>query len=203
MARLIGPKHHMCRRIGERVCSAEKCPVSRRPTPPGVHGPKGYGRKTEFGTQLTEKQKVKYVYGVLERQFRRYYEEAQRRPGNTAELFLQLLERRLDNVVFRLGMARSRAEARQIVSHGWVTINGKRVDIPSYIVKTGETVALKPAAHKSSRWQEIIKSRSTTELPSWLGHSSEDRTGKVLGLPVPTDFPQNLNMTLVVEFYSR
>jgi len=193
----------MCRRIGERLCTSEKCPVMRRPYPPGVHGPKGYGRQTEFGTQLREKQKVKYVYGVMERQFRRYYDDATRREGNTAELFLQGLERRLDNVVYRLGFARSREEARQMVNHGWVRVNGRRVDIPSYAVKVDQVIALKPEAKRSPRWQQIQQAGRPADAPSWLSRNPEALEGKVLALPEPADFPHNLNMTLVVEFYSR
>src|SRR3990167_10543237 len=117
MGRLLGPKHHICRRLGERVCTSAKCPMMRRSYPPGVHGPKGYGRITEYGTQLREKQKVKYTYGIMEKQFRRYYNKALSQTGNTAELFLQHLERRLDNIVYRLGLARSRQEARQSEEH--------------------------------------------------------------------------------------
>lgn len=205
MARLLGAKHHMCRRIGERLCDSQKCPVLRRPTPPGVHGPKGYGRQTEFGTQLREKQKVKYVYGVLERQFRRYYATAVRRPGNTAELFLQQLECRLDNVVYRLGFARTRAEARQMVGHGWISVNGKRVDIPSYTVRVGEIVSLKAGTQDSVRVREIMKQRKDQSAIQrrWLTSDAGALEGRVLNLPLRDDFPSNLNMTLVVEFYSR
>ena len=177
----------------------------RRPTPPGVHGPKGYGRQTEYGTQLREKQKAKYIYGVMERQFRRYYEEAIRRLGNTTELFLQYLERRLDNVVFRLGFARSRPEARQMVSHGWVLVNGKRVDIPSYKVKVGQIISFKPKVKNSIRWQSVVqqRQRQTIGVPSWLAADADVQQGKILSLPGVDDFPKNIDMTLVVEFYSR
>ena len=203
MGRPLGPKHHMCRRIGERLCTSAKCPVMRRPYPPGVHRPKGYGRQTEYGTQLREKQKVKYIYGIMERQFRRYYADATTREGNTSELFMQGLERRLDNVIYRLGFARSREEARQMVSHGWVRVNGRRVDIPSYAVKAGQAVALKADAKHSARWQQIQAAGRPADAPSWLARSGEALEGKVLALPAPADFPQNVNMTLVVEFYSR
>lgn len=205
MGRPLGPKHHMCRRIGQRLCSSDKCPVLKRPTPPGVHGPKGYGRQTEYGTQLREKQKVKYVYGVMERQFRRYYKEAIRREGNTAELFLQQLERRLDNVVFRLGFARSRMEARQMVNHGWIRVNGKRVDIPSYQVRAGEVITLKPGVENSTRIKAVASAHQgqTAPSPSWLSRDQAKFEGKIASLPSKTDFPANLNMTLVVEFYSR
>ena len=203
MGRLLGPKHHLCRRLGERVCTSEKCPVMRRAYPPGVHGPKGYGRVTEYGTQLREKQKAKYTYGVMERQFRRYYEQALSQTGNTAEIFLQQLERRLDNVVWRLGFARSRQEARQLVSHGWVLVNGQRVNIPSYIVKVGETISLKKEAKNSARLKAIGEYTQARTPVSWLMFEDANLSGKVMSLPSQNDFPKNINMTLVVEYYSR
>lgn len=203
MGRLLGPKHHLCRRLGERVCTSEKCPVMRRAYPPGVHGPKGYGRVTEYGSQLKEKQKAKYTYGVMERQFRRYYEQALSQTGNTAELFLQQLERRLDNVVFRLGLARSRSEARQLVNHGWILVNSKRVNIPSYIVRIGETISLKKDAKNTARLKAIEELVQTRTPMSWLVMDTSNLSGKILSLPGKDDFPQNINMTLVVEFYSR
>lgn len=203
MARLLGPKHHLCRRLGERICASDKCPVMRRAYPPGVHGPKGYGRVTEYGTQLREKQKAKYTYGVMERQFRRYYKQALSQIGNTAELFLQQLERRLDNIVFRLGLARSRSEARQLVSHGWILVNGKRVNIPSYVVKINDTISLKKEVVNSPR-AKIIKEYAESHTPAgWLSFDAANLSGKIMGLPGKDDFPQNINMTLVVEFYSR
>lgn len=201
MGRLLGPKHHRCRRLGERVCTSDKCPALRRQTPPGVHGPKGYGKLTEYGTQLREKQKAKYVYGIMERQFRRYYETAIRQTGNTSELFLQHLERRLDNVVYRLGMAKTRADARQLVTHGWVLVNGKRVDIPSYETKVGESISLKPKAAGHVRFASLQGAQQATT--SWLATADDRLSGKITALPSKDDFPGNLNMTLVVEFYSR
>src|SRR3989338_563366 len=149
MGRLRGPKHRMCRRTGERLCNHDKCPSLRRQSPPGVHGPKGYPRLTEFGGQLREKQKAKYVYGVMERQFRRYYDTAQSQPGNTAENFLKFLELRLDNVAFRMGLAKTRAAARQLVAHGWILVNGRRVDIPSFQVRVGNVIGVKSTAKTS------------------------------------------------------
>lgn len=202
MARLLGPKHRMCRRVGERLCSSDKCPVTRRQAPPGAHGPKGYPRLTEYGTQLREKQKAKYVYGVMERQFRRYYERAISQTGNTAENFLMALETRLDNVVFRLGYAKTRAAARQVINHRWIEINGKRVNIPSYKVRVGEVITLKNGAKDRPIGQYIAK-QPPANLPSWLSYDPSNHSGKVVGQPVKDDYPANLNMTLVVEFYSR
>lgn len=192
----------MCRRSGERVCTSDKCPAVRRQQPPGVHGPKGYRRLTEYGTQMREKQKAKYLYGVMEKQFSRYYEEATRKTGNTADLFLQSLEYRLDNVVYRLGFAKTRAQARQMVGHGFVTVNGKRVNIPSFRVRVGNVIAMKSQMQGSALWKSITTGRQQTPV-SWLSVEAEKLSGKVTGSPVREDFPANINMTLVVEFYSR
>lgn len=203
MARLQGPKHRMCRRTGEKLCSSGRCPVTRRNQPPGVHGPKGYRRLTEFGSQLKEKQKARFMYGVMEKQFRKYYEAASKSEGNTAEGIWRNLETRLDNVVFRLGMAKSRGQARQVVSHGWVTVNGKRVNIPSYKVKVGDVVAMKQGAKSSGLWQKISEQGKVDTMPQWLSFDINNLEGKVLALPKAEDFPANVNMTLVVEYYSR
>jgi len=203
MGRLRGPKHHLCRRLGEKICTFEKCPVMRRDYPPGVHGPKGQRRITEYGGQLREKQKVKYIYGIMERQFRRYYHKSMSQSGNTTEMLMQHLERRLDNVVYRLGLARSRQEARQIINHGWATVNQKRVNIPSYEVKIGDLIALKSSAHKSTRLNEVKEYNKNREPVSWLSANADTFSGKIMSLPVKDDFPANVNMTLVVEYYSR
>jgi small subunit ribosomal protein S4 len=187
----------MCRRVGERLCSNDRCPVTRRHAPPGVHGPKGYGKLTEFGTQLREKQKAKFMYGVMEKQFRNYYESAAAQTGNSSENFLKKLETRLDNVIFRLGFAKTRAQARQMVSHGKVLINGKRVTIPSYSVRTGEEITLKTGT------KTLASEKMPVEAPSWLSVNQAESKGKVVGSPVTEDYPKNLNMTLVVEYYSR
>ncbi len=202
MARLLGAKHRMCRRVGERICGSDKCPVSRRQSPPGVHGPKGYPRLTEYGTQLREKQKAKYVYGVMERQFRNYFDRALSQTGNTAENFLRTLEGRLDNAVYRGGLAKTRPAARQMVSHGWVCVNGKRVNIPSYQVRTNDVITLKKGAAQTALGQQVTKQPPAT-MPSWLSLDASGPSVKVVGMPTKDDYPQNLNMTLVVEFYSR
>jgi small subunit ribosomal protein S4 len=199
MGRALGAKHRMCRRVGERLCNNDRCPVTRRHAPPGAHGPKGYGKLTEFGTQLREKQKAKYMYGLMEKQFRNYYEAADKQVGNSAENFLKKLETRLDNVVFRLGFAKTRAQARQLVSHGKVMVNGKRVTIPSFQVKIGEEISLKPNAKTPATPSD----KAQVAAPSWLSVDLTDNRGKVLSQPAADDFPKNLNMTLVVEYYSR
>ena len=203
MARLQGPKHRMCRRTGEKLCSSNRCPSTRRNQPPGVHGPKGFRRLTEFGNQLKEKQKARFMYGVMEKQFRKYYESSSKSQGNTAEGMWQNLETRLDNVVFRLGFAKSRAQARQIVSHGWVVVNGKRVNIPSFHVKVGDTVAMKAGAKNSDLWKKVTEQGGADTTPQWLSIDINNLEGKVLALPKAEDFPANVNMTLVVEYYSR
>lgn len=203
MARIQGPKHRMCRRTGERLCSSNRCPALRRNQPPGAHGPKGYRRLTEYGGQLKEKQKVRFMYGLMERQFRNYYKQSAQAEGNTADLIWTNLERRLDNVVYRLGFAKTRQQARQMVNHGWVLVNGKRVDIPSYQVVVGDVVALKKAAKDSNMWKFINEDKNSEPAPQWLSIDINNLEGKVLALPKAEDFPANVNMTLVVEYYSR
>ena len=133
MARYLGPKHRLCRRVGERMCTSDKCPVVKRNYPPGLHGPKGRSKLTGYGLQLREKQKARWLYGILERQFRRYYQEAIRQRGANDIILLQLLETRLDNIVYRLGMAKTRAAARQLVNHGHILVNSKKGDIPKCV----------------------------------------------------------------------
>ena len=191
----------MCRRIGERLCNNDRCPVTRRHSPPGTHGVKGYGKLTEYGTQLREKQKAKYMYGIMEKQFRNYFEKALPQTGNTTDNFLRALELRLDNAVFRSGFAKTRAAARQLVSHGWVLVNGQRVTIPSYQLVQDDEIALSKKAKKSALAESTQKNSITP--PSWLAVDSAELTSKVVSLPLADDYPKNLNMTLIVEFYSR
>lgn len=193
----------MCRRTGERLCSSNRCPALRRNQPPGTHGPKGYRRLTEFGGQLKEKQKARFMYGLMEKQFRTYYKSAAKAEGNTADLIWGSLERRLDNVVYRLGFAKTRQQARQMVNHGWVKVNGRRVDIPSYQVKVGDVVAMKDNSKDSNLWKFINEGKTAEPLPQWLSLDINNLEGKVLALPTAEDFPANVNMTLVVEYYSR
>ncbi len=202
MARRIGPKHTRCRRYGIKLCDSAKCPVVRRPYPPGQHGPKGTPRLSEYGIQLAEKQKAKTIYGILERQFEAYFDKAKGQKGNTGNLLLQLLERRLDNVVFRLGFASSHNQARQFVSHGLVKVNGRKVTIPSFSVKPKEviTVAEKPKVRAAIA--ERLKG-AHEEPATWLTRNVEQMSGTVNRLPEVTDVNQPLNMQLIVEHYSR
>lgn len=196
--RHLGPKHHLCRRLGQKICTTDKCPVTRRNYPSGQHGPKGRRKMTEYGQQLLEKQKAKFIYGLTERQFRKYYVEAKKKLGATDVLLMQFLERRLDNIVFRAGLAPTRSGARQLVTHGQITVNGKKLDIPSAQLKVGDVVKLKEKM--LSKIIEVVKKR--TDLPAWLSRDA-DLSAKVVGLPKVEDMPQNINVKLIVESYSR
>jgi small subunit ribosomal protein S4 len=206
MARIIRPDCSQCRREGCKLflkgerCTSKKCAIERRPSLPGQHG-SARKRITQYGTQLREKQKVKRAYGILEKQFRNYYEEAERMKGSTGENLLSLLERRLDNVIYRMGIGASRAECRQIVNHGHITVNGKRVDIPSFIIKVGDVVAIK----ENKRELEMFKDLKGMKIimPKWLEFNSEKLEGKVLALPTREDIDLNIKEHLIVELYSR
>ena len=208
MARTIEPDCRQCRREGCKLflkgerCTTKKCAMERRPVIPGQHG-NSRRRVTfsEYGTQLREKQKVKRMYGILEKQFRAYYEEAERMKGVTGENMLSLIERRLDNVVYRMGIGASRKQCRQIVNHGHITVNGKRVDIASYIVKVGDVIAVKESkqdldAFKSLKGMKIV-------MPKWLEFDTNTLTGKILALPKREDIDSDIKEQLIIELYSR
>ncbi len=203
MGRYIGSKHRMCRRLGERVCNTDKCPVTRRNYPPGVHGVKGRGKLTPYGKQLREKQKARYTYGLLERQFSGYYEKAIKKTGATDVIFLQLLETRLDNVVFRMGFAKTRAAARQLVNHGHIQVNGKKVDIPSYLTRPGETINPDPISLKSAYFKNLEKNWGKQVVPEWLAVDGKEFKGQVMALPKPEQVASTIDMKLIVEYYSR
>lgn len=206
MAKMIGADCKQCRREGCKLflkgerCTTKKCAMERRPVIPGQHGT-GRKRVTEYGTQLREKQKVKRAYGILEKQFRRYYEEAVRMKGVTGENMLSLIERRLDNVVYRMGIGSSRSECRQIVNHGQITVNGKCVNIPSYLVKVGDVIAVK----ENKRELEMFKQLKGMKIvmPKWLEFNSDTLEGKVLALPTRDDIDLNIKEHLIIELYSR
>jgi small subunit ribosomal protein S4 len=184
-------------------CYGAKCAIDRRPYAPGQHG-KSRGKKpTEYGLQLREKQKARRIYGVLEGQFRRYFVEAARQKGMTGENLLRLLERRLDNVIFRLGFASSRPEARQLVRHGHFTVNGKRVNIPSYIVRIGETIAVKETSKSSPKLKEIIDAAANRAIPVWLSLDVNAAAGTVIALPTREDIQLPIQEHFIVERYSR
>ena len=206
MAKLIGASCRQCRREGCKLflkgerCTSKKCAFERRQTLPGQHGA-ARKRVTEYGLQLREKQKVKRAYGILEKQFRRYYEEAERMKGITGENMLSLIERRLDNVVYRMGIDASRKECRQIVNHGQITVNGRCVNIPSFIVKPGDIIAIK----ENKRDLEMFKDLKGMKIimPKWLEFNSEKLEGKILANPSREDIDLNIKEHLIIELYSR
>ncbi len=199
MARYTGPKDRQSRREGFDLFG-KGAKLTRLAVPPGVHGPKGARRLSQYGKQLREKQKVKRLYGVLERQFKRYVAEALKSKANTGDKLLSLLERRLDNVVFRLGFAPSRPAARQLVSHKHVLVNGKKVNIPSYQVKTGETIGLTPTAMEIPAVKRLLEIKDF-KIPAWLQRKAA--VGQVKREPVANDVPEPISIQDIVEFYSR
>jgi small subunit ribosomal protein S4 len=197
--------HKTCRRYGVKLCQSAKCPVLKRNYPPGVHGPSFRGQKqTAYGKQLAEKQKAKRIYGLREGQFRNYFDTAFKKVGNTIELLFKSLENRLDNTVYRLGLAATRSQARQLVSHGHITINGKKVDIPSYQVKVGEVIALSDKSLKSPLFENLEQSLQQKEMMApWLTIDPKTKVGKVTGAPKINDVEVAINWSMIVEFYSR
>ncbi|HEX8371771.1 MAG TPA: 30S ribosomal protein S4 [Chthoniobacterales bacterium] len=203
MARYTGPKSKISRRFGVAIFGPSKA-LERKNYPPGMHGPKGSRRKTsEYALALAEKQKLRYQYGVLERQFRRYFEIALTRRGITGEILLQLLETRLDNVIFRLGFANSRNAARQMVGHGHVTVNGKKVDISSFTLRAGDVIAIKdkPASRRLSA--KFVELTQIAPIPDWLTVDKENFTGSVSRIPSREEIAPIVNEQLIVELYSR
>lgn len=198
-----------CRREGEKLflkgdrCYSEKCAVQRRAFIPGQHGQKRKQKTSEYGLQLREKQKAKRTYGVLEKQFRNYFKTADRQKGITGENLLILLERRLDNVVYRMGLGSSRKEARQLVNHDHFTINGKKANIPSMLVAVGDTIQVKPNSADSSKFQELKANGAYKTPPEWLEVDIENLTGRVLALPTRDNIDLSINEQLIVELYSR
>ncbi len=203
MARNLNPRTKRIRRIGEKLIVHGEKAFSRRPYPPGVHGPKGQARLSEYGIRLREKQKAQLVYGILERQFRRYVERAKRQTGNTGEVLLQLLELRLDNVVYRAGLTPTREAARQLVRHGHVTINGKRVTIPSCSVRVGATVALAKRTMAKPFVQTLLKQLENYQPPAWITLTKQQLTATVSAAPTLEEAAAGINPQFVVEFYSR
>lgn len=209
MARYTGPVCRLCRREGQKLylkgqrCYTDKCPIERRPYAPGEHGQDRRGKQSEFGLQLREKQKARRIYGVLERQFSRYYDKADRARGVTGEVLLQLLERRLDNVVFRLGLASSRKEARQLVTHGHFEVNGRKVNIPSYLVKEGDVVRVREKSRSMDRFKELVELAQDRGVPEWLSPDYEAMQGTILRLPNREEIDTPVAEQLIVEHYSR
>ena len=200
MARYTGPKHRLARREGINILEKTSASLMRRlNTPPGVHGRKGKRRVSEFGTQLREKQKAKAMYGLLEKQFRKLVDTVSRQRGDTGELLLSLLERRLDNIVYRLGLAKSRMMARQLVSHGHVSVNGRKMSIPSYEVAQEDIISL---TGKMLSNTEIVKNmQEKKEIVGFL--EKEGPAGKLVRMPKPDDVKAPFNMSQIIEYYSR
>ena len=211
MARYTGPVCKLCRREGEKLflkgerCFSPKCAVERRTYPPGEHGRFSgrRSRESDYSLQLRAKQKAKRIYGVLERQFKKHYVEAERRPGLTGENLLQILEMRLDNVVYRLGFADSRRQARQIVQHGHIAVNGRATNIPSCEVKVGDFIFWDEASKKLALFQAMVKDLGSRPVPSWLELDRDAVKGRVIAKPARADIESTIDERLIVEFYSR
>jgi small subunit ribosomal protein S4 len=209
MARYIGPVCRLCRREGMKLflkgerCYTDKCAIEKRNVPPGQHGRAPKAKMVGYGIQLREKQKVKRTYGVLENQFRRYFEAADRQKGITGELLLQMLERRLDNVVYRLGFATSRPQARQLVRHGHFTVNGRKVDIPSFAVRQGDTVSVQQTSAQNPTIQHAMEEVKGRGIPDWLLLDPAALSGRISSLPTREQINLPVQEQLIVELYSK
>lgn len=209
MARYSGPVCRLCRREGSKLflkgsrCLSDKCAIERRNYPPGQHGRRRGRRPSDYQVQLREKQKVKRIYGVFERQFRKYFKEAAQRRGITGEALLIGLERRLDNVVYRTGLALSRAHARQIVRHGHIQVNGGRVDIPSYQTSQGDVIAVASGSKKNIAIKMAAENATAVERPNWLQVDLDSLEGRVVQLPTRADLDFDIQEQLIVELYSK
>ncbi len=208
MARYTGPVCKLCRREGKKLflkgdrCYTPKCAMERRPYAPGQHGQRRT-KVSEYGLQLREKQKARRIYGVLEKPFRHYYEEASRQKGVTGENLLRLCERRLDNVVFRLGFASSRNEARQLVLHGHFSLNGRKASVPSMLVRANDVVAVKEKSMASAKFKEIAENAKQKTTPAWVQADTEKMSGVVLSLPTRDQIDTDVAEQLIVELYSK
>lgn len=212
MARYTGPVCKLCRREGEKLflkgsrCLTPKCSFERRSYPPGQHGREKQfrrGRASDYLLQLREKQKARRIYGVMERQFSRYFKRAEQQVGLTGTNLLAMLESRLDNVVYRLGIASSRAQARQLVSHGHIMLNGRKTDIPSALVAPGDTVSVRPESRRRTYFKGLSEDMDDRRVPRWLAVDPAQLSAKVLHLPAREDIDVTLNEQLIVEYYSR
>jgi small subunit ribosomal protein S4 len=208
MARYTESVCKQCRREGQKLflkgqrCYTDKCAVGRRAYAPGQHG-QGRHKNSEYGLQMRAKQMTKRFYGVLESQFRKYYAMAEKKQGKTGEEMLVLLERRLDNVVYRLGWASSRPEARQLVTHGHIAVNGKRVDIPSYLTSPDEVISIMEKSRKSEKIKSVLEANASRPVPKWLEENREAFEGKVVVLPTREEIDLPVDETLIVEYYSK
>jgi len=208
LARNLAPKCKQCRREGEKLflkgekCFTDKCAIERRNYPPGQHGQKK-GRLSDYGGQLREKQKVKKIYGILEKQFRNIYKAADKTRGITGDNLLQLLESRLDNVVYHMGFGSSRSEARQIVRHNCILVNGHRVNIPAYLVNVGDTIEIDKNSKNQLRIKSSIETASNRNFPSWIDVNVSEMKGIYKTKPERSDLPSSINESLIIELYSK
>ncbi|MFN3301478.1 MAG: 30S ribosomal protein S4 [Patescibacteria group bacterium] len=209
---MITAKCRICRREGRKLflkgerCYSQKCSLIKRKYPPGLHGPKGYPQLSEYGIQLREKQRLKRTFGIREKQLKLYYRKAIKTAGNPEENLLKLLEQRLDNVVYKAGFASSRSAARQLINHGHIRVNGRRVDIPSYQVKPKDEITLKPTSKMIEKVKDelmAVKASGRIRLPDWISLDEEKLTIKILRRPESVDLPQEFNIKSIIEFYSR
>jgi small subunit ribosomal protein S4 len=209
MARYVGPVCRLCRREGMKLflkgerCYTEKCAIEKRNLPPGQHGKLRKAKLVGYGLQLREKQKVKRIYGVLENQFRRYFEMADRTKGITGVTLLQLLERRMDNVIYRLGLATSRPQARQLVRHGHFAVNGRKVDVPSYQLKAGDVISVRGTSAQAPAIVHAMEEVKGRGIPEWLQFNAGDMTGRVQSLPTREQINLPVQEQLIVELYSK
>ena len=210
MARYTGSVCRLCRREGTKLflkgdrCYSAKCAISKRPTPPGMHGQARARKMSEYGMQLREKQKVKFIYGILEKQFRGYYESAAAAPGKTGDNLLITVERRLDNVVYRMGFAMTRRQARQLVSHAHFTVNGKKVNIPSYLVKAGDVIEVAESSRSSEVFKRLMGQDAPVFLvPTWMERDKNSLKGTVVRLPAREEIDVPVEEHLIVELYSK
>ncbi len=209
MAKDLDAKCKKCRRAGERLflkgerCNTSKCAIVKRNYPPGCHGAKGKKRLTDYGLQLQEKQKARRQYNLMEKQFRLTLERAKAKTGNTGENFLCLLEMRLDNVVFRLGLASSRGQARQMVSHGLLTVNDQRVTVPSYATRTGDIIKIKSNKKDAKIFNNLVEVLKKKEIPGWLNMDTKTLSAKILHKPTMDIIAPTFNIQMIIEYYSR
>ena len=209
MGKNLASKCKQCRRLGEKLllkgerCQTAKCAIVKRNYPPGIHGPKGHGRHSDYGLQLNEKQKARKYYNLMEKQFHLTFEKAQKKTGDTGKNFLQLLEMRLDNVVFRLGFASSHNQARALVNHGHFLVNGRSVNIPSYQTKIGDVIKIRKTSLKNRYFRDLGEKLKAGPTVGWVHLDAKELTGKVLHEPNLEDLPRNINVQMIIEFYSK
>ncbi|MFH1583022.1 MAG: 30S ribosomal protein S4 [Candidatus Falkowbacteria bacterium] len=209
MSKYLGPKCKLCRREGDKLmlkgerCSTAKCAVVKRNYPPGLHGPKGRARQSGYNMQLREKQKAKKIYNLMEKQFSLSFSRAIKQKGEAGENLMKILETRLDNVIYRLGFAASRAQARVLTNHGHFRVNDVKVNIPSFNVKTGDIIKIRQSSRKSKQFADLSDKLKKIEIPGWLNLDIKDLSAKVLHQPAKENFESKINSQMIVEFYSK